>query len=83
MNSYLKEENLDLLKESVKLKILENYAIYLSKHYANLIYELNHKLSGSKESLDTKTRAYNILKNVFNYDINLSYSQKYLTSKEK
>lgn len=83
MNSYLKEENLDLLKESVKLKILENYAIYLSKNYANLIYELNNKLSGSKESLDTKTRAYNILKNVFNYDINLSYSQKYLTSKEK
>ena len=84
LNNYLTEENLSLLKEYVKLKILENYALYLSNDYSNLIYELNNKISGTSE--DTKTnidKANEVIKTLFNYDIDEKYQSEYLTAKEK
>ena len=84
LNNYLTEENLSLLKEYVKLKILENYALYLSNDYSNLIYELNNKISGTSE--DTKTnidKANEVIKTLFNYDIDEKYQSEYLSAKEK
>jgi putative endopeptidase len=84
LNKYLTNDNLSLLKEYVKLKILENYAIYLSDNYANLIYELNNKISSTTKDNDTKEdKANNIIKNIFTYDIDKYYQENYFSKKEK
>lgn len=84
LNKYLTSNNLPLLKEYVKLKILENYALYLSEDYSNLIYELNNKFSGTKKDTDTKEdKANDIIKNLFSYDIDNDYQSNYFKQEEK
>lgn len=84
LNKYLTDNNLPLLKEYVKLKILENYSIYLSENYSNLIYELNNNFSGINKDTDTKEdKANNIVKSLFEYDINNYYQKEYFTDEEK
>lgn len=84
LNKYLTDNNLQLLKEYVKLKILENYSIYLSEDYSNLIYELNNNFSGINKDTDTKEdKANNIVKSLFEYDINNYYQKEYFTDEEK
>lgn len=83
-NQYLTKENLPLLKEYVKLKILESYAPYLSENYASIVYELNNKLSGIEK--DTKTqeeRANSVIKSFFTYDIDVKYQEQYFTKEQK
>ncbi len=77
INKYLTNDNLSLLKEYTKLKILESYAQYLSDNYSNLIYELNNKLSGIKKDKDTEIdKANNIISNFFTYDIDKKYKEE-------
>lgn len=84
LNKYLTDNNLPLLKEYVKLKILENYSIYLSENYSNLIYELNNKFSGINKDTDTKEdKANDIVKSLFEYDIDNYYQKEYFTDEEK
>lgn len=84
LNKYLTNDNLSLLKEYVKLKILENYAIYLSEDYSNLIYELNNKFSGVSKDTDTKEdKANDIVESIFSYDIDNYYQQNYFEEKER
>lgn len=84
LNNYLTEDNLSLLKEYVKLKILENYSPYLSTNYSNLIYELNNKIYGLTEDTKTsKDHANDIIKSLFTYDIDEKYQSKYLTTQKK
>ena len=83
INKYLTNNNLSLLKEYTKLKILENYSPYLSENYSNIIYELNNKLSGINKSKDTKEDIANkIIYNYFTNDIDKQYKAKYLTKEE-
>ena len=83
INKYLTNNNLSLLKEYTKLKILENYSPYLSENYSNIIYELNNKLSGINKSKDTKEDIANrIIYNYFTNDIDKQYKDKYLTKEE-
>lgn len=84
LNKYLTDNNLPLLKEYVKLKILENYSTYLSEKYSNLIYELNNKFSGITKDTDTKEdKANNIVKSLFEYNIDNHYQKEYFTNEEK
>lgn len=84
LNDFLTEDNIDLLKEYVKLKILENFSIYLSNDYSTLIYELNNKISGATEDSKTKAdHANDIIETLFTYDIDYEYQSKYLTNDEK
>lgn len=84
LNKYLTIDNLPLLKEYVKLKILENYALYLSEDYSNLIYELNNKFSGITKDTDTKEdKVKDIIKNIFPYDIDNYYQENYFSNEEK
>lgn len=53
LNEYLVYENLDTLKEYVKLQILQTYAEYGSLEYYNLMQELNNELTGTEGSGDT------------------------------
>lgn len=83
INNYLTDKNLYTLKEYVKLKILQNYAIYSSENYANIIYELNYKLQGlEKDNLTQEEKNKLIIQTYFNYDIDKLYTEKYFT-KEK
>ena len=84
LNSYLTNENLKTLKEYVKLKILQNYALYASEDYANLIYELNNKLEGlEQDDLTKEEKAEDIIKNYFSYDIDKYYTDAYFREEEK
>ena len=77
-NKYLTNDNLSLLKEQLKLKILENYAIFLDTKYSNLIYELNNKLLG-KDLKTEKEKTIEIISNYFSNDIDNIYKEKYLS----
>lgn len=78
VNSYLTENNLLLLKEQTKLKILENYAPFLSTNYSNLIYELNNKIQGINKKESNEEKASEIVSNYFSYEIDKNYQNKYL-----
>ena len=83
INSYLTNDNLSLLKEYTKLKILETYSPYLSDNYSNLLIELNNKLQGINMSKDTKEDIANdIISNYFTYDIDSYYQDKYLSKED-
>lgn len=84
LNSYLTEENLSLLKELVKLKILETYAPYLSEEYINIITSLNNQLTGittDNKTLEEKNNE--IIENFFSYDIDKYYQDNYFKKEKK
>ena len=82
INKYLTNNNLSLLKEYTKLKILENYAIYLSDNYSSLIYELNDKLSNIKNKDTNIDKTNDIISNYYSYDIDNLYQEKYFNKEE-
>ena len=82
INKYLTNDNLPILKESLKLKILENYAPYLSNKYASIVYELNDKISGITNNKSKEDRALDTTKAIFTNNLDKYYQDKYLT-KEK
>ncbi len=82
INKYLTNENLPILKEALKLKILENYAPYLSNKYASIVYELSDKISGTTNNKTKEDHALDTTKAIFIDNIDKSYQDKYLT-KEK
>ena len=82
INKYLTNNNLSLLKEYTKLKILENYAIYLSDNYSSLLYELNDKLSNIKNKDTNIDKTNDIISNYYSYDIDNLYQEKYFNKEE-
>ncbi|MBR3162282.1 MAG: M13 family metallopeptidase [Bacilli bacterium] len=82
INKYLTDDNLPILKEALKLKILENYAPYLSNKYADIVYELNDKISGTINNKSKEERALDTIKVLFSDNLDKSYQELYLT-KEK
>ena len=80
INKYLTNENLNTLKQSLKLKILESFAPFLSNNYEKLIYELNDKLSNTTNSKTTEDHAIDIIKSLFTSKFDESYQQLYLTT---
>lgn len=83
MNSYLKEENLALLKEYVKVKILEYYSGYTSLEYQNTINELNDKLMGISSEDDIEEYAINTISNVFSNEVDKIYLEKNFKEEDK
>ena len=83
LNKYLTNNNLNTLKEALKLKILENYALYLSNNYNSIIYELNDKISGAISHKNNEERSIDIVKSIFSNKIDLTYQKMYLTKDKK
>lgn len=83
MNSYLTNENLSLLKEYVKVKILENYARYLSVDYANTINELNNKLMGIESNYLVEEEAIDLINSYFSNEVDKIYLEKYFSDEDK
>ena len=83
MNSYLKEENLFLLKEYVKVKILETYSGYTSSNYSNIINSLNSKLVGVELTNDLEKDATNLISTVFSSNVDKIYLEKNFNNDDK
>jgi len=83
MNSYLKDENLSLLKEYVKVKILETYSGYTSSNYSNIINSLNSKLVGVELTNDLEKDATNLISIVFSSNVDKIYLEKNFNNDDK
>lgn len=83
MNSYLKEENLALLKEYVKVKILEYYSGYTSLEYQNTISELNDKLMGISSEDDLEEYAINTISSVFSNEVDKIYLENNFNEEDR
>ena len=83
MNSYLKDENLSLLKEYVKVKILETYSGYTSSNYSNIINSLNSKLVGVELTNDLEKDATNLISTVFSSNVDKIYLEKNFNNDDK
>ncbi len=83
INASLTNDNLDVLKESVKLKILQTYCQYLTDDYAKIANDLENEQLGIVGQTSTEELARNIVLNLFQYDIDYQYDQKYLSTEAK
>lgn len=83
INNSLTEENLETLKESVKLKILQSYCNYLTEDYAKIANDFENEQLGIEKDLDLEYNAQTIITNLFQYDIDELYTSKYLDANSK
>ena len=78
LNSYLTMENLETLKECIKLQILQNYGKYADIEYYNLMNELEAKLTGTDITKDTiEDYAADVIALYFDTEISQEYIKKY------
>ena len=83
INSYLINDNLDLLKEHIKLQILETYSKYLSTDYMNLNVELSNKLAGIENDKTINNQAEEVIKTYFSSNIDKEYVDKHFSNDKK
>ena len=83
INSYLVEENLSLLKEYVKVKILENYASFSSLDYANIVNELNDKMLGISSGDDLEDEAIDLISSYFSNEVDRVYLNNNFSNSDK
>ena len=74
LNEYLKEENLEVLKEYVKLQILQNYALYANQDYYNLMRKFEAEQMGIEvEEYTIEEYARDIVSSYFDTEISKIY----------
>lgn len=83
MNSYLKEENLYLLKEFVKIKILETYSGYTTSSYAEVIKTLNNNLLGVSSNETLEEEAVSLISTVFAPIVDKIYLENNFSSEDE
>lgn len=83
INASLVNENLDVLKESVKLKILQSYCEYLTEDYAKIASNFESEQLGITGELDINKQAKNIVLSLFQYEVDAIYNEKYLPNDSK
>lgn len=83
INESLTNENLETLKESVKLKILQNYCQYLTDDYLEIISDFKNEQLGIAAKTTTEEFAKNTILSLFQYDFDASYTKKYFSADSK
>ena len=83
LNKYLTNENLDLLKDYVKVKLLENLSQFTSIEYSKLISDFQNKIMGIEDEYDVEDDAVTYVSNYFGKDIDKIYANKYFTKENK
>ncbi|MBQ7105561.1 MAG: M13 family metallopeptidase [Bacilli bacterium] len=83
MNSYLIEDNLYLLKEYVKIKILEVYGGYTSSSYSSVINDLNNKLMGVESTDTIEDEAVSLISTVFSSVVDKIYLENNFSLEDK
>ena len=78
LNNYLTMNNIETLKECIKLQILQNYGKYADIEYYNLMNKLEAKLTGTDIKKDTiEDYAIDVVSLYFNTEISQEYIKKY------
>ena len=83
INSYLTEDNLSLLKEYVKVKILEHYSGYTTSNYSNIVDSINDQLLGIVSSNTLEDKASNLISTVFSSRVDTIYLEKNFNDNDK
>lgn len=78
LNTYLTLENLDTLKECIKLQVLQSYGSYANTQYYDLMKKLEAKLKGTEITKDTlEDYAVDVISSYFDTKISQEYIKKY------
>lgn len=87
LDNYYKEENLPLMKEILKLMILEDIAsFYTSSDYIKILADVFSTLSGTKLSYSNLIAYYEFLElrpEIMGSYLNVKYDERYFTDSEK
>ena len=83
INSYLTDDNLSLLKEYVKVKILEHYSGYTTSNYSNIVDSINDQLLGIVSSNTLEDKASNLISTVFSSRVDKIYLEKNFNDNDK
>ena len=82
-NSYLKNENLDLLKNYFIVRILESFSSMLSEDYAKLAYSLSQELQGTNDEYNLVNETRDFIISEFNDVIEEEYAKNNFSDKDK
>ena len=83
IDKYLTDEYLEVWKKVILVKILSSYASYLDMEYRDIVIDLNNSLTGSKEKIELKEDAVNLVSGVFVDEIDVIYEGKVISDKDK
>ena len=82
-NSYLTNENLELLKNYFICRLLENYSEILSEEYAENYYNFTQELQTTQKEFDINEQAKDLIITVFSDVIEEEYAKKYFSESDK
>ena len=82
-NSLLTNDNLDLLKEFVKIRIIEHYASYLSDDYIFIATDISNKMNGINKEYSKEELADMIVNNVYSDVIEKEYVDRNKSDEKK
>lgn len=78
LNNYLTQENIDTLKECIKLQILQSYGQFANVEYYNLMNKLEAKLTGTEVTTDTiEEYATKVVASYFDAEISQEFIKRY------
>lgn len=83
VNSYLTEENLELLKNYSVFCLLQDYSSYLTPEIRDIAVQWNNELKGIRESRPDEKTALSLLENSLGYEIGRLYVEKAFSSEDK
>ena len=81
-NEYLTNDNLDLLKEFVKTRIIESYSTFLSDDYAFIAFDISNKMNGIIKEFNKEDIVSNLVNNLYSDVIDEEYVNRH-KSEEK
>jgi len=82
-NEYLTNDNLDLLKEFVKIRIIESYSSYLSDDYAFVVFDINNKMTGVSKEFNSSDIADTLVSNVYSDVIESEYVNRHKSDEKE
>lgn len=82
-NSILTNENLDTLKEYVKLRIVESYANFASIEYDKTISELNNKLIGIQKEYNLEEITQDAISSLYEEKISNEYIKRNIKEEDR
>lgn len=83
LNDSLVDENLDLWKEVVLVKILSSYASYGGREYMEVVHELNQALVGTEKEVVDVEQANDIVGHFFSVELDQIYEEQVLSIEKK
>lgn len=83
MNSYLTQDNLELLKNYAKSTLYWNLSEYLTDAHYKALQDLSLEMAGIKDSRDSDQIAREAVQSFFSWDFGKLYVEKYFSEESK